>query len=83
MNSLQVEMSSFIVDQLEAKKPVCQKGHVLMDNYIHENQYGVTLEEGVAVNMDGNVVERNKNGGVYFDEGPSETGEHTVPILWH
>lgn len=55
----------------------------MQNNHIVENDYGITVEEGVAVNMDGNVVEKNKLGGEYFDEekraeGAPPTGEHML-----
>jgi hypothetical protein len=64
----------------------------VQNNYIAENDYGITVEEGVAVNMDGNVVEKNKLGGVYFDEekraeGAPPTGKHMSQLetlwIWH
>ncbi|GAQ87670.1 hypothetical protein KFL_003690010, partial [Klebsormidium nitens] len=55
-------------DQSAARRRICEKGHVIKDNHIVQNDFGIVVEDGVAATLDGNVVERNKETGVYFDE---------------
>eukprot|EP00243_Klebsormidium_subtile_P014027 TRINITY_DN9687_c0_g4_i1.p1 TRINITY_DN9687_c0_g4~~TRINITY_DN9687_c0_g4_i1.p1 ORF type:complete len:198 (-),score=26.64 TRINITY_DN9687_c0_g4_i1:396-989(-) len=61
-------------DQSAAKRRICEEGHVIRDNHIVHNDYGIVVDDGVAVTLDGNVVERNKETGVYFDEAKGQTG---------
>lgn len=68
----------FSADQAAAKRRICEKGHVIKDNYIVHNDFGIALEEGVAVTLDGNVVERNKETGVYFDEAKGHKGRPRI-----
>ncbi|GAQ92804.1 hypothetical protein KFL_011450030 [Klebsormidium nitens] len=60
-------------DEAAAKRRICEKGHVIIENYIVQNDFGIAVEEGVAATLDGNVVERNKETGVYFDEAKGHT----------